>query len=119
MASRMYWCELWQNKKGHEPRKADSFDDLLDPGYGPGVLDRLAEAITRNHGKESDILQYRLKVYDSRDGDLILDYPGSATGLKALRSGKLPASAPPGAHSLAAFTDDQLLGELRRRLRSR
>jgi hypothetical protein len=59
-------------------------------------------------------------VYDDDDDrTLKLDYPGSSPALEALRSGKLPAAAPPSEHALSAFTDEQLLGELRRRLRRR
>jgi len=117
MTARKYWCELWQGT--YQSGLVESFHDFVDTSWQPSVVNCLAEAIKRRDGKESKIAEYRLKVYDDADRTLILDYPGSTPALEALRSGKLTTAAPPSEHALSAFTDEQLLGELRRRLQRR
>jgi hypothetical protein len=117
MTMRTYWCVLtrmdtkrWSGKAYFAEVDGGAFNRGLD-------LDRDRDAqlrgamlalITQTGGGETDIGWYRMDVYDDGGNIAVRDYTASPDG---------GAYLPPG--SLDQWTDDQLIGELARRLHGR
>jgi hypothetical protein len=116
MAMRMFWCVLHraEQKRNGKVRfvEADNsglhLEMDLDRNDEPWLRAALVTAVRQAGGNETDLSWYRMDVYDS-DGDIVTG------GYTAPPDG----AGYPASRALEEATDDQLLGELRRRLRGR
>lgn len=113
---RTYWCVLFQSEEKRSGKIV--FNEADNSGIHIGLdLDgdresqlrgALVTAVQQAGGNVSRLDWYRMDVHDS-DGDLV----------EGRWTVAAPGAAWPPSEGLADWTDDQLLGELARRLRER
>jgi hypothetical protein len=116
VALKTYWCVLYRRKTTpflHRTvfRQATAFSCELDLGEGMGYTIRAAllTGAEQHGGQGADAVQYRMDIYDARDGtpqqqDFIV--PREPAVYRT-------------AESLADYPDDELISELAQRLRER
>jgi hypothetical protein len=113
MALRTYWCVLFRADQKRSGKivftEADNSGFSLDLDLGgeqeSQLRGALMTAVQQAGGDVSDLSWYRMDVYDSGGEIAVSAYTVPPSG----------AAWPP-SEGLAGWTDDQLLGELARRL---
>jgi hypothetical protein len=126
MARDMYAYVLWRDKPGWlftsstTPIKISEGNGWFDLEDELGLLERIAEMIRTRNGNEAEMMQYRLEISDPNTGERIGMITPSFSDLNAAREGqKTVVHASGMERTLANYSDEQILNELRRRLRLR
>lgn len=126
MARSRYAFVIWQDKprwysaESMSQREFDGGEAWFDLDDELGTLESIAERIRMRNRDEDGIGRYRLELLDPDTREHIRTITPSYPDLVAAReAGKVNPQAVGAERSIANFSDEQILTELRRRLRAR
>jgi hypothetical protein len=126
MARVAFGYTLWRDKPGFwggTSAVITGQQDWFDLQDEASMTEKMTDLIRRCRGREENIEQYRLEIFDKATGDSIIQISRSPSDLAAVRDGlRGPYVNAPGAHaagSLEDVSDELLIRELHRRLKDR